>query len=150
MKKITLLLFVFMLFSCKTSVFAPKIVKLSTNEVAAAEKNKAYELGKRILNSCNTSRFKPFTTAEATETVIKNITPEKISRTCQKFLLKYGAFKDIELVEIIQNNAEKTKIFRYKAIYEKKYIVKELQVTMNQDNKVAAIKSTDWSDLYKP
>ena len=127
-----------------------RIEVLASEEVNPALKSKAYDLGKRILNTCNTSKFKPFTTEEATDKVIQNTTLERLSSTCQKYLLKYGQFKDIKLVEVVKNNTDNTHIFRYKAEYQRKFTQKELQVTMNEENKVSAIKSTDWVDVYVP
>lgn len=127
-----------------------RIEVLASEEVNPALKSKAYDLGKRILNTCNTSKFKPFTTEEATDKVIQNTTLERLSSTCQKYLLKYGQFKDIKLVEVVKNNTDNTHIFRYKAEYQRKFTQKELQVIMNEENKVSAIKSTDWVDVYVP
>ena len=158
MKKVILLLMaVAFLSACKsksTGIFSstkkPDIEVLASEEINPALKSKAYGLGKRILNTCNTSKFKPFTTQEATDKVIQNTTLERLSSTCSKYLLKYGQFKDIQLVEVIKNNKDNSHIFRYKAEYQRKFIQKELQVTMNDENKVAAIKSTDWTDVYVP
>jgi len=137
--------------SCKSKKpAAPTIVKLAPTAVDAAQKSRAYELGKRVLNSCNTSKFKPFTSSEATEKIIQNTTPEKITKTCRTFAVKYGKFKDINLVQVIQDNANGTMIYRYKADYQWKHTQKELRVTMNRDNKVSAIKSTNWTDEYQP
>ncbi len=136
--------------SSTASTKKAKIEVLASEEVNPALKSKAYDLGKRILNTCNTSKFKPFTTEEATDKVIQNTTLERLSSTCQKYLLKYGQFKDIKLVEVVKNNTDNTQIFRYKAEYQRKFTQKELQVTMNEENKVSAIKSTDWVDVYVP
>jgi len=150
MKKLILVSVILVLIGCKAKIAAPTIVKLAPTEVDATQRNKAYELGKRVLNSCNTSRFKPFTTAEATPQIIQNTTPEKITRTCQKFAVKYGKFNDLRLVEVIHDKSQNTMTYRYKADYQWKHTQKELRVTMNQDNKVAAIKSTNWTDEYQP
>ncbi|MEZ0007253.1 PBP1b-binding outer membrane lipoprotein LpoB [Flavobacterium sp. 28YEA47A] len=151
MKKLSLLLLgIIILGACKSKPSAPKMIKLELSQVSPSQKNKAYELGKRVLNACNTSKFKQFTKEEATEKVIQNTTIEKLSSTCRKFSIKYGKFEDIRLVEVIKNNADESLIFRYKADYQRKFIQKELQVTMNKENKVAAIRSTDWSDVYAP
>ena len=160
MKKIVLLLItVATLSACKSkstggssSIFSskPKMEVLAPEEVNPALESKAYDLGKRILNTCNTSKFKPFTTEEATDKVIQNTTLERLSSTCQKYLIKYGQFKDIKLVEVIRNNDDNTHVFRYKAEYQRKFTQKELQVTMDEDNKVSSIKSTDWADIYVP
>ncbi|AWI26540.1 RNA-binding protein [Flavobacterium pallidum] len=138
------------LVSCKAKKTVPKFVKVEPTEVNSASKNRAYELGKRILSSCNTSRFKPFTTSEATTEIIKNITPEKITKTCQKFLIKYGKFQDIKLAQVLQNKSDNSLIFRYKADYQWKHTVRELRVTVNSDGKVSAIKSANWAENYVP
>lgn len=159
MKKIFLLVItIATLSACKSksssgsSIFSskPKIELLAPEEVNPALESKAYDLGKRILNTCNTSKFKPFTTEEATDKVIQNTTLERLSSTCQKYLIKYGQFKDIKLVEVIRNNEDNSHVFRYKAEYQRKFTQKELQVTMDEDNKVSSIKSTDWKDIYVP
>jgi hypothetical protein len=154
MKKVFIILSLFVLIGCKTKAVVAKpeeekIVKIIPNEAEEARKNKAYELGKRVLMTCNTSTFKPFTTNEATSKVRKNTTQEKLSKMCLTFRLKYGDFKDIKFVEVIPDKINKTSIYRFKANYEKKTANKELRVTMNQENKVSAINTKDWKDKYK-
>lgn len=145
------ILCIFALGACKSKKTAePKVEKATALEVTDFQKQRAYDLGKRVLNTCNTSKFKPFTTSEATDKVIQNTTLERLSSTCSKYLIKYGRFEDIKLVEVIRNNDDNSLVFRYKANYQRKYTQKELQVTLNEENKVAAIKSTDWSDIYIP
>lgn len=149
-----LLCSLFLVVGCKskknsTSKPAPKKVEMVEKEkVDAIQQDKAYNAGRRILNTCNTSKFKPFNSSEATPTVIKNTTQDRLTKTCLKFRLKYGDFRDLQLVEVIHNKSDKTNIYRYKALYEKKIANKELRVTMNEDNKVSAIKSLDWIDKY--
>ncbi len=139
-----------LLLGCKAKKSAPKFVTIAPSEVNPVSKNRAYELGKRILNSCNTSHFKPFTTIEATIQIIKNITPEKITKTCQKFRIKYGKFLDLKLAQVLENRSDNSLIFRYKAEYQWKHTVRELRVTVNSEGKVAAIKSANWSNPYTP
>jgi hypothetical protein len=65
-------------------------VKLAVTSRAKI-KTKAYELGKQILMTCNTSKFKPFNESEATQSVIENIT-----ENYQKLVLtsdRYGILK---------------------------------------------------------
>lgn len=125
-----------------------KVTKISLEKVDADQKKKAYELGKRVLMTCNTSRFKKFNSSEATPSVIKNTTEERLTKTCHNFRQKYGEFKEIRLVEVLRNKREKMTIYRYKADYSKKIANKELRVTMNEQNQVAAIKSLDWKDEF--
>jgi len=158
MKKIILLLSLVVLIGCKSkkpdtsTEPIPEVVtfvRLTTTEVDANLKTKAYQLGKRILMTCNTSKFKPFNQSEATKSVIDNITEEKLSKTCAKFRQRYGDFKDLKLMEMYTDNETRTTIFRYKALYTKAVANKELRVYMNDQNQVSAIKSMDWSDVFE-
>lgn len=140
--------------ACKTkNVNGKKIGKsVDPTEMSAADealKNKAYELGKRILTTCNTSKFKPFTQSEATAKVIAKSTPENIKKICVKYNLKYGLFKDLEFVEMVPNKTDNTKIYRFKALFEYTKANKELRVTMNSENKASAITTKDWEDTFE-
>lgn len=155
MKKIILLLcLLVLLLGCKSkkpvmrTAEGVKVVKLAPPEIDENQKKIAYDLGKRILTACNTSTFKPFNESEATPMVIQNTTKERITKTCLKFRLKYGDFKDLHLAEIIKNKKDQSTTFRYKALYQKKIANKELRVTLNSENKVSAIKSLDWKAAF--
>lgn len=173
MKRIIILLSLIMIIGCKSKTPTKTVAKSNTKttkkatpKVEEKEKtvaieiiplgsinetqiNKAYELGKRVLMTCNTSKFKPFTSEEATEKVIKNTTQDRLTKTCLKFRLKYGDFIDLKLVEAYKVNADTSIVFRYKAIYQKEIANKELQVTLNQEDKVSSIKSLDWNDTFQ-
>ncbi|MFV8323765.1 hypothetical protein [Flavobacterium sp. LB3P21] len=155
MKKIIIVFSILLLIGCKsknvvttTEPEKAKIEKLGMTEVNESQKNKAYELGKRVLMTCNTSKFKPFNQSEATASVIQNTTEERLTKTCTKFRQYYGTFIDLQLTEIYKNNFDGTIIFRYKALYTKKVANKELRVSMNQENKVSSIKSLDWVNPF--
>lgn len=155
MKKVVLFGCLLILIGCKSTstskaVKKPEYVKVNISEVSTAKKNRAYELGKRVLNTCNTSSFKPFTSEEATEEVLKKINKDKISMTCQNILRVFGQFQDMKLIEAIRYDDDKITVFRYKCEYEKKYKIKELRVSINDENKITAITSKDWNDTYNP
>jgi len=159
MKKVALICCLIFLISCKsgktsssvaTEENKPEFIKLNLSEVSSIKKSRAYELGKRVLMTCNNSSFKPFTAAEATEDVLKKINKEKISMTCQNILRVFGQFNDMQLVEVLRFDENQTTLFRYKCDYEKKYKIKELQVTINDENKITAITTKDWKDAYHP
>ena len=173
MKRIIIFLSLLMIIGCKsknpttnaakssnktTKTATPKIEEnekkaayesLALGSINESQINKAYDLGKRVLMTCNTSKFKPFTTEEATTQVIKNTTQERLTKTCLKFRLKYGDFVDLKLVEAYQINADTSIVFRYKAIYQKEIANKELQVTLNKEDKISSIKSLDWSNSFQ-
>ena len=155
MKKIIILLSILLLYGCKSKkIDSPvekevKTVRIALSETTNFQKDRAYELGKRILMTCNTSKFKPFTENEATQSVINNITLDKLSKTCTNYRQWYGTFKDLQLMEIYKDVDKNSLIFRYKALYTKKVANKELRVYMNENNKISGIKSMDWIDLFK-
>lgn len=154
MKKLIVILSLIAVVGCKSKKVHQKepkvdeIVKLASDQINNSQKIKAYELGKRVLSTCNTSKFKPFTTNEATQSVINNITIEKLSKTCTKFRQWYGTFKDLQLAEVYQSTNDQTIVYRFKALYSKKVANKELRVYMNAENKAAAIKTMDWADTF--
>lgn len=155
MKKLIIVMTILLLIGCKSKkgTTGPeperaKIVKLALSEIDNSQKNKAYELGKRVLMTCNTSKFKPFNESEATLSVIKNTTEERLTKTCTRFRQYYGTFIDLQLIEVYKNNTDGTTVFRYKALYTKKVANKELRVFLNEENKVSSIKSLDWVDSF--
>ena len=148
MRKIIFLLCLSMLLSCKSkknnTSSKEKTAEKSSNlvkpeDVEAIKKDRAYDLGKRLLESCNTSRFKAFSATEATDKVRQNATNEKISTICKKINQRNGRFLGIRLIDINQNKKTEELIFRYAIDYEKKLFKRELSVTVNTDNKVSAI-----------
>ena len=126
-----------------------KIERIADTEINEVQKDKTTALGNQILMTCNTSKFKPLTDKEATAEVRKNMTVDRLTKTCLKFKLKYGDFKELKFIEAYQNKTDKIVIYRFKALYEKKIANKELRITVNQNNQIAAIKSKDWvSDFH--
>jgi len=164
MKKIILLFCILLLTGCKSKQAKPlaanlkmnelriddlTILKVNLEEVDNTQKAKAHDLGSRVLMACNTSNFKPFDESEATSSVIKNASRDRLTKTCLKFRLRYGDFKELELVAVYKNYINQTTLFRYRALYEKEIANKEFHVTLNSENKVSSIKSMDWSESFE-
>ena len=127
----------------------PVLEKLNPDEVIFSQIDFAYESGKRVLSTCNTSIFKTFTPKEASNDIIQKMTQEKISSTCQIILRSFGKFKDLEFIEAIRNNETSEEIYRFKCIYEKKYYEKELHVALNEKLKISGIKTKTWSETFE-
>jgi hypothetical protein len=156
MKKISCLLLLVLIISCKSKhpnlsknetseiiEVKSRFEKINLNEVNNQKLSRAYNLGKRLLETCNTSRFKVFSKEEATDKVIQNATVEKITKTCQKILMRNGKFIDMNLIDITQDNETEDLLFRYKIEYEKKYFERELYVTINSEGKVSEMKTKE-------
>jgi len=154
MKKILLILILCFLIGCKSKknttakTDASKVERIADTEIDATQKDRTTTLGKQILMTCNTSKFKPFTEKEATAEVRKNMTIERLTKTCLKFKLKYGDFRDLKFIEAYHSKSNKAVIYRYKALYEKKIANKELRITVNENNQIAAVNSKDWVDAF--
>ena len=139
MKRLIIALSILLFVSCKTKKTvsdtvtpAPKTIKVvTTDEVDAVIVDKAFNLGTRLLETCNTSRFKAFSPDEATESVIKNSTAKKISETCKKINFRNGKFISIDLVEIIRDEIKNQHIFRYAINYEKTFFKRELTSSLD-------------------
>ncbi|MBC7524765.1 MAG: hypothetical protein H7239_10035 [Flavobacterium sp.] len=159
MKKYLVLILFVILFSCRskkpvtnpnnsnTNIENPipykRFVITTKNEVEPEKLKKAIELGKRLLETCNTSRFKSFNSSEATQTVIENATSEKISKTCQKINFRNGKFLDLILLDITHDIETNDYIFRFDIKYVKTFYQRELKIVMNKDNKVSSIVSKE-------
>ena len=156
MKKLVYILLLILLASCKSKQpsiaevkknesveVTTRFEKINLKEVNNQKLTRAYNLGKRLLETCNTSRFKVFSKEEATDKVIQNATVEKISKTCQKILMRNGKFIDLNLIDVTQDNETEDLFFRYKIEYEKKYFERELYITINSEGKVSEMKTKE-------
>ena len=123
-----------------------KIKKVTAAEINSNQQKKAYELGKRVLETCNSSKFKPFNETEVTKSVMENTTEERLTKTCQRFRQYYGSFIDLKLDGVYRTKQEV--IYRYHALYTKKVANKELRIFVNEDNLISAIKSMDWDEKF--
>lgn len=151
MKKAGLIICLLLLIGCKSKTVNRdtedlKIKPVPTVEINANQQKKAYDLGKRVLETCNTSKFKPFNETEVTKSVMENTTEERLTKTCQRFRQYYGSFIDLKLDGVYRTKQEV--IYRYHALYTKKVANKELRVFVNEDNLVSAIKSMDWDEKF--
>ncbi|WP_417941343.1 hypothetical protein [Flavobacterium sp. RS13.1] len=151
MKKAGLIICLLLLMSCKSKTISRstedlKIKKVSEAEINSGQQNKAYSLGKRVLETCNTSKFKPFNETEVTKSVMENTTQERLTKTCLRFRQYYGSFVDLKLEGVYK--AKSKTIYRYRALYTKKVANKELRVFVNEENLISAIKSMDWDEKF--
>lgn len=151
MKKAVLILSLLLMIGCKSKKVSRdtddlKIKVVSEAEVNSDQQKKAYQLGKRVLETCNTSKFKPFNETEVTKTVMDNTTEERLTKTCQKFRQYYGSFIDLKLDGVYKSKQET--IYRYHALYTKKVANKELRIFVDENNLISAIKSMDWDENF--
>ncbi|HPW98030.1 MAG TPA: hypothetical protein PK218_05675 [Flavobacterium sp.] len=149
MKKVLFISLLLFIASCKSKKTvsdtkdSKAIRTVTASEVESFKKNRAFELGNRLLETCNTSKFKAFSKDEATENVINNATPERIAATCKKINMRNGKYLGLELIDITYNPELEEYLFRYMISYQKKLYKRELYVTLNNEDKVSAISTKE-------
>jgi hypothetical protein len=152
MKKAGLIICLLLLIGCKSKTVVSrdtedlKIKKVTSSEINSGQQQKAYDLGKRVLETCNTSKFKPFNETEVTKSVMENTTEDRLTKTCTRFRQYYGSFIDLKLDGVYKTKQEV--IYRYHALYSKKVANKELRIFVNEENLISAIKSMDWDEKF--
>ncbi|MBC7641338.1 MAG: hypothetical protein H7174_03215, partial [Flavobacterium sp.] len=119
------------------------IVTITKKSIASApieEKNLSYDVGFRLLNSCNTSKIKKFTEFELTGSLLKKIRLSYISAICVNNNEEYGKFIRLELAEVLTNENILTNIYRFKIEYDRKLLKKEMRIYINNQGLVSVIK----------
>jgi hypothetical protein len=127
-----------------------RISKIAIDDAPIIEKEMSYDIGFRLLNSCNTSKLKKFTELEFTKSLLKKIKLSYISAICVNNNQQYGKFQSLELAEVLTHENIKTNIYRYKILYERKLLKKELRIYINKDGLVSVIKTLKWRDKFEP
>lgn len=137
--KLKFLFLVILIVSCKSKKPETSFVSIDASKVETIKKDRALDLGTRLLSACNTSKFKRFSDAEATEKVIKNATLKNISTVCRKINFRNGKFLGLKLISILQNTSTNQYTFLYAIDYEKKFYKRQLIVVVDQDNRVSSM-----------
>ena len=134
-----------LLVSCKTSYR-----KVAVNSVSENEKQRVYNFGKRILETCKTREFIQLSQKEVTPGLAK-LSLEEMQKACDVLDKRNGKFIDMELVEIIDDTfAGRSLIYRYKANFEKNEFLNEIRIWVNTDGKFSGIIFKEWKDEYVP
>mgnify|MGYP006373532825 FL=1 len=134
-----------LLVSCKTSYR-----KVAVNSVSENEKQRVYNFGKRILETCKTREFVQLSQKEVTAGLAK-LSLEEMQKACNVLDERNGKFINMELIEIIDDTfAGRSLIYRYKANFEKNDFLNEIRIWVNTDGKFSGIIFKEWKDEYVP
>lgn len=141
-----LLCICFLLFvSCKTTYR-----RIDENSITEAEKQKVYNFGKRILESCKTRQFIQLSEREVTQGLAK-LSLDEMQHACDVLDDRNGKFIDMTLIEVVDDTyVNNTKIYRYKANFERNDFVNEVRIWLKNDGKFAGIIWREWKDEYIP
>jgi len=134
-----------LLVSCKTN-----FRKVPANSISQNERQRVYDFGKRILETCKTRKFVQLSQKEVTEYLSK-LSLEKMQQACDVLDERNGKFIDMKLIEIIDDSfGSNTKIYRYKANFEKNEFLNEIRIWVKSDGRFAGIIWKEWKDEYIP
>ncbi len=131
--------------SCKTTYR-----RVSIDSISEGEKLKVYNFGKRILETCKTRQFIQLSEKEATKGLVA-LSLEEMQYACDVIDKRNGKFIDMNLVEVIDNTySGSSKIYRYKANFERNDFVNEVRIWLGIDGKFQGIIWKEWKDEYTP
>jgi len=135
----------FLLFSCKTTYR-----RVDVNSISESEKQKVYNFGKRIVETCKTRQFIQLSQREVTKS-LSELSLAEMQHACDVLDKRNGKFIDMKLIEVIDDTfTGGSKIYRYKANFEKNDFVNEVRIWLNTDGKFAGIIWKEWKDDYIP
>ena len=135
----------FLLFSCKTTYR-----RVDVNSISESEKQKVYNFGKRIVETCKTRQFIQLSQREVTKS-LSELSLAEMQHACDVLDKRNGKFIDMKLIEVIDDTfTGGSKIYRYKANFERNDFVNEVRIWLNTDGKFAGIIWKEWKDDYIP
>jgi hypothetical protein len=142
MKILSCCLFI-LLVSCKTTYR-----KIDVNSISENEKQKVYDFGKRIIETCKTRQFIQLSQKEVTQS-LSELSLSQMQHACDVLDKRNGKFIDMTLIEVIDETfTGSSKIYRYKANFERNDFLNEVRVWYTTDGKFAGIIWKEWKDEY--
>lgn len=134
-----------LLASCKTTYR-----KIDINSISEKEKEKVYDFGKRLLETCKTRKFVQLSEREVNKG-LATLSLEEMQNACDALDKTNGKFIDMKLVEIIDDTyIHGSKIYRYKGNFERNDVVREIRIWLGTDGKFQGIIWKKWEDEYLP
>lgn len=134
-----------LLVSCKTTYR-----RVSVDSISEAEKQKVYNFGKRIVETCKTRKFIQLSEREVTKG-LATLSLEEMQHACDVLDERNGKFIDMELVEVIDDTyTNNCRVYRYKGNFERNEFVNEIRIWLGTNGKFQGIIWKEWQDEYIP
>ena len=135
----------FILVSCK-----PTYRRAAIDSISEAEKQKVYNFGKRILETCKTRQFIQISEKEATKS-LAGLSLAEMQHACDVLDKRNGKFIDMKLIEVIDDTyTGNSKIYRYKGNFEKNDYLVEIRIWLGTNGKFQGSIWKEWQDEYTP
>lgn len=134
-----------MLVSCKTTYRRADI-----SSISETEKQKVYNFGKKIVETCKTRQFIQLSQREVTKS-LSELSLEEMQHACDVLGKRNGKFIDMKLIEVIDDTyTSNSKIYRYKANFERNEFLNEVRIWLGTDGRFQGIIWKEWKDEYTP
>ncbi|MBP9792467.1 MAG: hypothetical protein KBC56_00540 [Flavobacterium sp.] len=143
--RLLLLIPFLLIFGCK-----PTYNRINLDFISETEKQRVYDFGVRNLKSCITREFIQLSRKEATEELVTGISLEDMQHTCDVLDKRNGKFIDMKLIEIIDNYNTNSKIYRFKANFQKNDFLNEVRIWVEKNGKFSGFVIREWKDAYIP
>lgn len=132
-----------LLVSCKTTY-----PRMDINAISQKEKQKVYDFGKRMLETCKTRQFIQLSEKEATKGLAK-LSLSEMQHACDVLDERNGKFIDMQLIEVIDDSyTNNCRIYRYKGNFERNDFVNEIRIWLGTNGKFQGIIWREWNDEY--
>jgi hypothetical protein len=144
MKILSFCLFI-VLVSCKTTYR-----KIEVNSISEKEKQKVYDFGKGLLETCITRHFVQLSNRDVTEG-LSHLSIEEMQNACDALDKTNGKFIDMKLVEVIDDTyLHNSKVYRYKGNFVRNDVAREIRIWLGNNGKFQGIIWKAWQDEYTP
>lgn len=135
----------FLLVSCKTTYR-----RISIDSISESEKQRVYNFGKKLLETCKTRQFVQLNERDVTE-ALTHLSLEEMQKACDALDKSNGKFIDMKLVEVIDDTyISNCKVYRYKGNFERNDEVREIRIWLGINGKFQGIIWKKWEDQYIP
>lgn len=120
------------------------------DSISAAEKQKVYNFGIKNIETCKTRQFIQLSQKEVTKG-LSELSLEEMQHFCDVIAKRNGKFIDMALIEVIDDTyTGNSKIYRYKANFERNEFLNEVRIWLGTDGKFQGIIWKKWEDDYIP
>jgi len=132
-----------------SSIFSQGFDKLPADKVDKDKVSLAERFADRYFSAARDGKIYEFQN-DATDAVIKGLTPDIQRQVYQDIKNNFGDYKSLEFVEAWKNNTGQIMtIIRFKGVFTNATVKPEIRIVIDEANKVAGFWYKSWEDELK-
>lgn len=145
--KYNILSVLLMLFSLQIALAQKQFIKLSEQQIDPKQAIKAKELAEEMMNGMKTGDFHEFTQADATDALIKGLTPKAQAVLYGRIKTDIGDYKSLHFVEAYKTATQPEYIvYRFRGNFKLEPEGPEIRLVFNQEDQLAGFWIKPWQD----